>query len=86
MGVCQVGDTGIRGLCDVHSRWKRYWRVEDRKERLGMISLTVPCKRELAYRVRPHTAASYTDEACHEQYLPSLVLDKVRQCCREWIS
>jgi hypothetical protein len=30
--------------------------------------------------------ASYTDEACHEQYLPSLVLDKIRQCCREWIS
>jgi hypothetical protein len=58
MGFRQVGDTGIRGLCDVHSRRKRYWRVEDRKERLETISLTVPSKRELAYRARPHTERS----------------------------
>jgi hypothetical protein len=33
-----------------------------------------------------HKAIYYTDAECHEQCLPSFVLDKVRQCCREWIN
>jgi hypothetical protein len=70
----------------VHSRWKRYWHVDDRKERLETISLTVPCKRGLTCRVCLRAEASHTDVACHEHHLPSFALDKVRQCCREWIN